>query len=86
MIERNLSKTQTRIFAALSQQRQELMEAVQEIQQAQQEQLEMLRKQYDLPEGEYRLRQEPDGSVVMFAEPPKPDEEEESEEATDASS
>jgi uncharacterized membrane protein len=79
VIEQKLSAAQRRVFAALSQQRQEAMEMLQEIQEAQQEQLEMLRQQYGLPEADYRLKQKPDGSVVMYAESPDQDE------ATDAS-
>lgn len=76
-IERTLSKTQKRIFVGLSQQRQEAIQALQEINEAQNEQIEMLRQKYDLPEGEYQIRQERNGDVVMFAVPkPKEDEKE----------
>jgi hypothetical protein len=69
MIERKLSKTQIRIFVALSQQRAELQQQFQEVVEAEREQIEMLRKQYDLPEGEYQIRQEQNGDVVMFMQP-----------------
>jgi len=66
MIERKLSKTQGRIFIALAQQRQELQQAFREIVEAEQEQIELLRQHYDLPEGQYRLRQEENGDVIMY--------------------
>jgi hypothetical protein len=69
MIERKLSKTQVRIFVALSQQRAELQQQFQEIVEAEREQIEMLRKQYGLPEGEYQIRQEQNGDVIMFMQP-----------------
>ena len=69
MIERKLSKTQKRIFIALSQQKQRLNEQFAEIVEAEQEQIEMLRQRYDLPEGEYQLRQEQNGDLVLFAVP-----------------
>ncbi len=70
MIERKLSKTQIRVFQGLAQQRTELQSAFAEVVQAENEQIEMLRKQYDLPEGNYHLRQEATGDVVMYlAEP-----------------
>ena len=69
MIERTLSKTQKRIFVALSQQKQRLNEQFAEIVEAEQEQIEMLRVKYGLPEGEYQLRQEQNGDLVLFAVP-----------------
>lgn len=72
-IERKLSQAQKRIFVGLSQQRMEAIQALQEIDEAQNEQIEMLRQKYDLPEGEYQLRQEPSGDVIMFAVPESPE-------------
>ena len=66
MIERKLSKTQGRIFIALAQQRQELQQAFREIVGAEREQIELLRQHYGLPDGQYRLRQEQNGDVVMY--------------------
>lgn len=80
MIERKLSKTQSRVFMALAAQKQELQQAFQEVVTAEQEQIEMLRAKYDLPEGDYQLRQEQDGTVVMFAMPEEAEEAEEAEE------
>lgn len=68
-IQRKLSKTQARVFIALAQQRRELQAAWQEVQQAEGEQVEMLRRHYDLPEGEYRLRQDEDGSLSLVRAP-----------------
>ena len=77
MIERKLSKAQTRVFLALAQQRQELQNLLNEIAGAEREQIELLRQHYSLPEGVYRLRQEPDGSVVLYRvkeqKPPQPE-------------
>lgn len=69
MIERKLSKTQVRIFVALAQQRAELQQQFQEVVEAEREQIEMLRKQYGLPEGEYQIRQEQNGDVILFMQP-----------------
>jgi hypothetical protein len=69
MIQRTLSKTQGRVFVALSQQKAELQRAYQEIQEAEAEQVEMLRVKYDLPEGRYSIRQEAGGEIVLFAVP-----------------
>ena len=66
MIERKLSKSQTRVFLALAQQRQELQNLLNEIVGAEREQIELLRQHYDLPEGQYRLRQEQNGDVVLY--------------------
>jgi len=66
MIERKLSKAQTRVFLALAQQRQELQNLLNEIVGAEREQIELLRQHYGLPEGQYRLRQEQNGDVVMY--------------------
>jgi hypothetical protein len=69
MIERKLSKTQVTVFAALAQQRAELQQQFQRAVEAEREQIEMLRKQYGLPEGEYQIRQEQNGDVIMFMQP-----------------
>lgn len=69
MVKQKLSKGQTRIFVALHQQRVEIEHAFQEIIEAEREQVEMLRKIYELPEGEYLVRSEADGSLVMFMKP-----------------
>jgi hypothetical protein len=69
MIERKLSKGQARVFYALNQQRVELEHAFQEVIEAEREQIEMLRKMYELPEGEYQVKSEADGSLVMFMQP-----------------
>lgn len=71
MIERKLSKPQIRIFSGLSAQRAQLQHAFQEVLQAEQEQIEMLRVKYELPGGEYKLRQERNGEVVMFMVEPE---------------
>jgi hypothetical protein len=63
-----LNKAQARVFIALAQQRQELQEAFREILDAEREQVEMLRARYGLPEGAYQIRQEPDGTLVLFLE------------------
>ena len=67
MIERKLSKTQIRVFAALAQQRAELQAAFQEVVEAEKEQIETLRRHFGLPDGEYRLRQDPSGDVALYA-------------------
>jgi len=85
-IERTLSKTQKRVFAALSQQKQELMQAFQEVNEAEQEQIEMLRERYDLPKGEYRIRQDGNGDVILFAVPEADGREDEEEADSGASS
>ncbi len=73
-IERELSKLQIRVFAALvAQQRQELQRVFEEIAETQQEQIEMLRVKYALPEGEYQVRQERTGEVFLFAVQPATD-------------
>ena len=69
MIERKLSKAQGRVFFALQQQRVEIEHTFQEVLEAEQEQIEMLRKMYELPEGEYLVKSEADGSLVMFMQP-----------------
>lgn len=71
MIERKLSNPQVRIFMALSGQRMELQKQFQEILDAEKEQIEMLRKHFELPEGEYQIRQEPTGDVIMFLVEPE---------------
>jgi len=72
MIERKLSKPQTRVFIALARQRNELQAAFQEVLDAEKDQIEMLREHYELPEGEYQVQLSPDGEAVLrFVEPPK---------------
>jgi len=76
MIERKLSKTETRVFLALAQQHQELQNLLNEIVSAERDQIELLRQHYGLPEGQYRLRQEKNGDVVLYrANDPAKDEE-----------
>ncbi len=69
MIERKLSKGQARVFYGLQQQRMELEHAFQEVMDAEREQVEMLRKMYELPKGDYLVRREADGDLVMFMQP-----------------
>lgn len=83
MIQRTLSKTQKRVFVALSRQKDELGQAFQEVLEAEKEQIEMLRKHFDLPEGRYDLRQEDDGSVVIYQVLEEATEEEINEEEAD---
>ena len=74
MIQRKLSKPQSTIFLSLAQQKAGIQQAMQQQQrtfmdllEAEKEQLEMLRRHFDLPEGEYHVRQEPgDGALVLF--------------------
>ena len=72
MIERKLSKVQIRTFVGLTQQREETQQVFREIAEAQAEQVEMLRVKYDLPEGEYQLRQEKNGDVLLFKHEGRP--------------
>ena len=65
MIEQKLSKGQARIFFALQQQRMEIEKVFNEVLEAEQEQIEMLRKMYDLPKGQYLVKSEADGGLVM---------------------
>ena len=69
MEEHTLTSTETRVFAALTAQKQALTQAFDEVLEAEREQCEYLRRKHGLPEGEYSVRQEPDGSVVLFAAP-----------------
>jgi hypothetical protein len=74
MIERKLSKSQGRVFLALHQQKMELQAAYQEVIAAEGEQIEMLRKHFELPEGEYIVKNTADGGLVMVQQEPKKDE------------
>ena len=65
-IERKLSKSEVRVFIGLAQQRRELQAAFQEVAEAEQAQAELLRAHFGLPEGQYQVRQEQNGDVVLF--------------------
>lgn len=72
MIERRLSKQQRRVFVALARERQRLQAAFQEVIIAEQQQVEMLRAYYDLPDGQYQIREEANGTAVLFRVPDPP--------------
>ena len=69
MEEHILTNSEARVFAALALQKQQLQATFAEVVEAEVEQCEYLRLKHGLPEGEYSVRQEPDGSVVLFAVP-----------------
>lgn len=66
MVERTLSKTQRKVFEALSNEATRLQKEFQEVARAQAEQVELLRIKFDLPKGEYNVRQKPTGEIVLF--------------------
>lgn len=66
-MEQKLTKAQAHVFIALAQQKAELNRVFKEILDAEAEQMELLRVHYQLAEGTYDLRQEKDGSLLLFS-------------------
>ena len=73
MIQRQLSKAQGHIVQALALESTQLKAQLVETQNAINEQAELLRKHYDLPEGEALFTQGPDGWLIAVKPAPKPE-------------
>lgn len=76
MEKQKLSNGQAKVFYMLVQQKMELERAFQEVQEAEREQVEMLRTMYALPEGEYAVIREADGSLAMIRQAEEPNKKE----------
>ena len=73
MIQRQLSKAQGHTIQVLAMEREQLLGQMNEAQAAISDQAELLRKRYDLPEGEAQFTQGPDGWLIAVKPAPKPE-------------
>ena len=80
MIQRNLSKAQGHTIQVLAMEREQLLAQMSEVQAAIGDQAELLRKHYDLPEGEVQFTQGPDGWLILVKPTPTPEAEAKAEE------
>jgi len=80
MIQRKLSKAQGHIVQALGLEKEQLLAQMSEVQAAIGDQAELLRKHYDLPEGEVQFTQGPDGWLILVKPTPTPEAEAKAEE------
>lgn len=76
MIQRTLSKTERRMMLSLSDQGARLERELYEVGEAQRELIEMIRQRHSLPDGQYQVRQNPSGDVVIYQVPEEEDKEE----------
>jgi len=79
MIQRKLSKAQGHIVQVLALEREQLLGQMNEVQAAISDQAELLRKHYELPEGEVQFTQGPDGWLILVKPTPTPKAEAEAE-------
>ena len=80
MIQRKLSKAQGHTIQVLAMEREQLLGQMNEAQAAISDQAELLRKRYDLPEGEAQFTQGPDGWLILVKPIPTPEAEAKTEE------